>query len=94
MTFDRMNEQSEIKTSREDERSFFLKSQLKGTCTTCVNVGTKENTACRKKVQTYQDIIAETNLDISGKTIGMESGKKRKRTTTINVTRRNIIIAT
>ena len=39
--YDKMNKQSTTKTSIEDEKSLYKKSQQKGTCTTCGRCGHK-----------------------------------------------------
>ena len=56
-------------------------------------MGTKENTAVTKKVQTYQNFITVINMKISRKPFGRESVKKRQKTTRTKITRRNVIIA-
>ena len=40
-------------------------------------MGTKEKNAGIKKVQTYQNVITGINLDISRKTVKIESRKKK-----------------
>ena len=39
LKYDQMNEQPTKKTSREDEKPFYMKSQYKGTCKTCGRCG-------------------------------------------------------
>ena len=55
-------------------------------------MGTRENNADIKKVQTYQNIITETNPDKSINTVGRESRKKNLGTTRTKITRRNSVI--
>ena len=65
--FFQMNKQSGPRTFIEDEKYLYVKSQYKGTCTTCGKYGPKK-TAGIKKVQTYQNVITATNPDVSIKT--------------------------
>ena len=53
---------------------------------------TRKETAGINKVQTYQNIMTATNLDMSRKTVRIESAKKNQGTTRMNITRTNVII--
>ena len=44
-----------------------------------------------KKVQTYQNVVTEINLNISRKTVRKELGKKNKITTRMNIRRRRMV---
>ena len=88
-----MNKPSGPRILREDEKSFYLKSQYKGTCVTCREYGQKEKTPGINKLQTYQSVIIATNLGVSRNTDGRESRKKNQRTTRTKITRINAIIA-
>ena len=54
--------------------------------------GHKQKYVWHKKVQTCKTIITATNLEISGKTVGKESGKKRQKTIKTKITRRYVNI--
>ena len=41
-------------------------------------MSTRGNTSGKKKVKNHQNFITATNPDMSGKTSGIESGKKNK----------------
>ena len=56
------------------------------------NTDTRENTAVINNVRTYQHAITATNQNMSRKTSGRESGKKKQITTRTKITRRNAII--
>ena len=57
------------------------------------NTGTKENTDGINNVQTYQHVIAATNLDMLRKTVKIEPVRKKQRTERTNITILNAIIA-
>ena len=46
-------------------------------------MATKENITVKKRVQMYQNVITATNPNMSRKTVGRESGKKKQITTRI-----------
>ena len=48
------------RTSREDEKSLYIKSQYKGTCTTCGGAGKREQTdGINKVISCQSDSIAK-----------------------------------
>ena len=51
--FDQMNKQSGPITSREDEKSLYININKTVPEKLAINMGTRENTAGKKKVQTY-----------------------------------------
>ena len=61
---DQMNKQSGQRTSREAEKSLYVKYQNKGTCTNYKRYRHKGNTVVIKKAQTYQHFITATNPKI------------------------------
>ena len=73
-----MSEKSRPRTSREYEKPLYIKSQYKGTCTTCGNTGTIQRNSVIESVWTYQNVITVINPDFSRKTVGRESRKKNQ----------------
>ena len=69
------------------------KSQYKGTCTTCRKFGHKVKYWWHKEVVDVQNIIFATNVDILRNNYRKKSGKKKKITIRMNITRRNVIIS-
>ena len=93
MKFDQTNEQSGPRTSREDEKSLYVKSQYKGTCTTCGKYRHKGKDCWQKEGANVQNVITTTNPGTPRKTAGRESGKKSQKATKTNIIGRNAIIA-
>ena len=91
--FDGTNKQPRPRTSREDEKALYVKSQYKGTCTTCGKYRHKGKDCWQKEGANLQNFITTTNPGTPRKTAGRESGKKNQITTRTKITIRNTIIA-
>ena len=72
-----MNKQSETKISRVYGTFLYVKYQYKGICTTCGKYRHNGKEFCNKKFQTYKTVNNLTNQDITGKTAGKYSEKKK-----------------
>ena len=79
VNFDRMNERPETKTSREDEKILYIKSQFKGTCRTFWNTGTNKNMSGIKRCKRAKLLLLQQTWKSQERLLEKNQGRKGKK---------------